>query len=82
MKLYLVNLKDRRWEDCLYDAFDAHVVAAPSPYRARVLVSNAAADEGRAVWLDASKSTVTEIGVPKIEFGSEPRIILSSFNAG
>jgi len=76
MKLYLLR-RDIDKRDPIYDCFDGHVIRADSEAMARELAACAAADEGRDVWTDPTRSACDQIS----EHGA-PGIVLSNFNAG
>ena len=67
MKIYIVW----RTDEIGYDEFDAHVVVASSPKRAKDLCK----------WADG-RPRPHEIKAREIKAGKRARIILSSFNAG
>ena len=76
MALWLI---EREPDDGLarYDAYWGFVIRAHNPFRARILASESAGDEGPEVWRDESRTKCTAIS----EVGSE-EIVLSDFNAG
>jgi hypothetical protein len=76
MNIYLLSVRKGLHPHIMYDAYDAHVVAARSPHRARRMVPYG--DEGD-IWTDANKTTCTTIGVT---ITKKEEVILSSFNAG
>ena len=74
MKLYKL---ERAWNNVGYDQCHAFVVRAKSPASARKIAANACADEGRAVWLSAAKSTCAEV-----TDAGEEGVICVAFRAG
>jgi hypothetical protein len=60
-----------------YDCYDAKIVRAASPERARKIASESTGDEGRETWLNVSFSTCQRITTQ-----GEEGEILGSFNAG
>lgn len=73
MKLYMIS----RTEDIGYDEYDSFVIAAESQEQARQIAADANGDEGRAPWLDSTRSICREIDAK-----SEKGIVLRSFQAG
>lgn len=76
MKLWLVERLD---EQQIWDAHLGHVIQAADELSARVLASQAAADEGPSCWLDPERARCEHIGEGPDDHGG---IILSSFMAG
>ena len=55
------------------------VIAAPHPTMARKLAATQAGDEGAAVWMNRTTSTLGTLGTGEFQ---EPQIILRDFRAG
>ena len=75
MNLYHLYRKD----EPSYDEYDGHVVLAKNEHQARYLVVNGRrwCDEGPDCWWHSEIEVVaTDVNV------AEPRVLLSSFNAG
>jgi hypothetical protein len=77
MNLYLVEQTDPDG----YDVMDGCVVVAEDGPAARELASRAAKDEGEAVWLRSTESTVTLLGAALDSF-TEPAVILVDVHNG
>jgi CheY-like chemotaxis protein len=77
VNLYLVKQIDPDG----YDVMDGCVVVAEDGPAARELASRAAKDEGEAVWLRSTESTVTLLGAALDSF-TEPTVILTDVHNG
>lgn len=79
MKIW--HLQSKKGVD--YDSYDAHVVVAYSPKKARALCPSG--DEGKETWLNPEHSTCKCIGKGAM-FGTAnittQEVVISSFNAG
>lgn len=67
----------RTTEQPVYDVNNGFVIRAHTSFRARLIASEHAGDEGPEVWRDASKSTC--VTLPSV--GGEI-VVMADFNAG
>jgi len=73
-----------------YDTFDSAIVIAPSeevavlvhPRHGLLSENDPLWDENYSSWVHHSNVTATLIGIADPSFGTEPYVILASFNAG
>lgn len=76
MKLW--KLDHAKTETIGYDCNIGFVIAAKDENQARAIADAEAADEGKGFWIDAARSSCTEI----VRGNLKPGIVLESFNAG
>jgi hypothetical protein len=78
LPLFLVTLTDE--SSAWYDFTESVLVAAPTPFRARVLASNASGDEGMAVWLEPATSKVRRVA--PVSIYKTPQVVIRNFVSG
>lgn len=76
MKLWKIERK----EPIGFDEYWAKIIAAHSEERVRELAAVHTADEGRAPWMDPTRSLVQEIGLAKDPY--QEWVLHEAFNAG